>query len=60
MNKHCEELLDLSVKSLELAIEIIEEQADQMGISVKFLRTIKIFLIPTRSSRIGCDPLVTF
>ena len=30
-NKHCKELFDLSVKALELAIKIIDEQGDQMG-----------------------------
>ena len=31
-NKHCEDLLDLSVKAQELAIKIIDEQKDQIGV----------------------------
>ena len=52
-NKRCEELLDLSVKALELAIEIIDEQGDQMGISSKLVTDDET----TRSSRTGRDPL---
>ena len=37
-NKRREERLDLSVKAHELAIEIIDEPGDQMGISAKFGR----------------------
>ena len=49
--KRCEELLDLSVKALELAIEIKGEQGDQMGISAKLVTEDKPFpLMPTRSS----------
>ena len=36
-NKCREEHLDFSVKALELAIEIIDEQGDQMGISAKLV-----------------------
>ena len=36
-NKHRKELLDLSVKAHELAIEIIDEQGDQMGITAKLV-----------------------
>ena len=36
-NKLREELLDLSVKAYELAIETIDEQGDQMGISAKLV-----------------------
>lgn len=35
--KHCEELLDLSVKAHKLVIEIINEQRDQIGISAKLV-----------------------
>ena len=35
--KHCEELLDLSVKAHKLVIEIINEQGDQIGISAKLV-----------------------
>ena len=34
-NKHREELLDLCIKAHKLAIEIIDEPGDQMGVSVK-------------------------
>ena len=34
-NKRREELFDLSVKALKLAIEIMDEQGDQLGISTK-------------------------
>ena len=36
-NKRREELLDLFVKAHELAIETIDEQGDQMGISAKLV-----------------------
>ena len=36
-NKRREELLDLSVKAHELAIETIDEQGDQIGISAKLV-----------------------
>ena len=37
VNNRREELLDLSVKAHELAIEIIDERVDQMGISEKLV-----------------------
>ena len=40
-NKHCKELLDLSVKALELAIKIIDEQGDQMGISAQLVMDVE-------------------
>ena len=36
-NKRRKELLDLSIKAHELAIETIDEQGDQMGISAKLV-----------------------
>ena len=51
-NKRREELLDWSVKALELAIEIIDEQGDQLInwlILRSWLRMIKLFLIPTET-----------
>ena len=51
-NQRREELLDLStVIAHDLAIEIIHEQGDQMGISAKLVTEDKPFpLMPTRSS----------
>ena len=41
-NKRREELLDLSVKALELAIEIKDEQKDQLGVFAKLVVTLSI------------------
>ena len=58
-NKRREKLLDFSVKALELAIEIKDEQGDLIGIFAKLVTDDESFpRMLTRSSRTGRDPLI--
>ena len=57
-NKCREEILDLSVRAIELAIEVRDEPGAQMGVSAKLVTDNETILSPTRSSQTGCDPSI--